>query len=1036
MNVRYHRERSGEADDAPATHLLKRSSSAMALQPHRVGSNVAMVGLVAGMVLLTMLTVGCAPDAPPGNGDDDTPTGGLLSQADQQTLRQAATDFKAMLADTGRDNARTAILEQLRHRDDISSVTLCEDGTTIMMQLADGAHVALDTLDHAELTRDPADDQSETPSEMPEPQPIEGESPATTSRAKNEVRMRFSASAMVETPSSRKAIVINTSHPNDPIYAYNIAEMKSLFIDQGWADGNVDLLMREDPDGITPEDVFKLGDYGVILLCGHGWPVTLPSGDWGHFFQIGDNADFEARLGTARAAEYDAWIAEGKMVICASNDPVTGDVIETVAIRSDLWGEQMDALPGSHVHLISCYSRHALEAFSSKGCRDFLGWSGQAGAIGARASMRQLIRNMTAEPPATDMQAYESLDPSYRTHTTSTGVSGLDLLTYFDRAFYLPTWATATLDAGTVPTGTDEITLEFVYDDPLRADVNETISPFDDTHEFEDILPGDMKFKLTARDSAGKLIGVGQQPMTLQVGPNDVDVKFCTTDLDITVNPYPDSGVTVATVEVEPAYVETDLGTIDAFSMSPTDTYEVDDLHSTDVTFTAIARDAAGALLAKSAETFELACDTDAIEIPFGWVTVQSDDLPPDTNVVKVQVTLDDPDLPAIDAFQYGPSDSVTLHGFKLGGLATFHATAENAVGQELQTGSVVHTVTAGENDVAINLFNYGIILEPDTSDVPPDGISACTITVTVRKLQPGDLLVPTGDPVEGKQIELDTTLGTFTTTVPVVTDTNGQAVVQLVSDTEGTAEVRAFNTEDLVEVPSPLEIRFAEQDYGVIFEAIPEAVFYEVGETPDEITLQATARYFLPGDSWPPTGNPVVGKEIEFSINNSAATIEGTNPAVTDANGQASVQLVAIREGGGRATAFIAADSKGNNVYYQFEERDPTAYPGTHRIEGACTPDQQAWGVSVYVDFEKAEPEPVMYHVFGYNFNDPDYYGTSLSVNVRPGDPSRIDAGSTIRYKITGAGGNGCDDDNVANYIDYETNRFAGAIWWITPIY
>ena len=989
--------------------------------------------LVAAVLILACAAVGCGSDggatavADAGDTGGEPPDGaGLYGDDEVAALHEVAARYLTLLAEQDADGARTALLAELAERDDIVEAVLLDDGATVLMQLPRGAWLGLDTYDHAALAADALENQSALSGDPPEPVDL---------GAAAKRRKRRSEAGLVRTPDARKALLLSTPHPDDPIAAYELSELVPLFRAAGWADEGIDVVERTTTEDLTPEDLFQLGDYGIILLYGHGGAGYFPGMTTvTHAVQCCDYRDFTAEVGAARVAEYEAWIAEGKMYLSASVDPATGASYESLSIRSDLWEEQVGTLPGSHVHFISCFSDAAAHVFTRNGAMDYLGWTHKAATGHAHAAMRSVLRAMLGETPSTDQEAYLALGDDEKQHAFYGPTSTLHLQTYMAWDSFLPAWAVVTLDGADVPPGTETITLDLEYAASALAEENESFAPFVDEHEFPDVLPGEAQFVVTARDAAGTVLGTGREDVTLHAGRNDVTVGFCRTRVEVSVHPVPETDVTVARVEIAPTYVIPDFGEIPAFEIGPDETHTLDDLAATAVTFAASALDDAGEVVASSAETFDLRCDTDVVEVPFGWVRLRSEEVTADTALVRVDITPEDPDLPVPAPVTYAPEGEAYVYGLRLGARVTFAGVAENAVGQELATRTVTHTVTAGENDVSLDFFQYGIILTADTYEVAPDGADSATVTATVRKWLPDDILAPTGDTVAGIAVEFDTSLGTLAGPNPGVTDGDGQCAVALSATDEGTATIHAFNEDDLVEA-TPIEIRFQARDYGVLLDLDPDVVVFDYGETPDPITATVTLRYFLPTDAGSPTGGPVAGKIVDLSDDAAAVTIDAPDPCTTGADGTIVATLSTERAAAGRLTVYIPDDVKGTSGIFRFVERDPASAPGWHDGSFQCL-DENSGGWSVWVEWDKVDPAPREYHVFGYNFYDDAYYGHSFDGNLALGDNYVTDMGATIRFQLTGGGGNSCDPDGLAEDLAWGLGRFSGAIWLVTPVY
>jgi len=110
---------------------------------------------------------------------------------------------------------------------------------------------------------------------------------------------------------------------------------------------------------------------------------------------------------------------------------------------------------------------------------------------------------------------------------------------------------------------------------------------------------------------------------------------------------------------------------------------------------------------------------------------------------------------------------------------------------------------------------------------------------------------------------------------------------------------------------------------YGIILSAEPAWAKPDGTAT---ATITAVVRTFQVGDTTVPTGPVVAGKAIAFSTD-SWATLVGTNPATTDAAGEASIQIKAATEGTATITAKIEEDDVMASTEVEFTEQEPKMY-------------------------------------------------------------------------------------------------------------
>ncbi|HUU84869.1 MAG TPA: invasin domain 3-containing protein [Phycisphaerae bacterium] len=799
-----------------------------------------------------ILIAGCGGNSgSPGTDQPDSDDHGgapLFSDEVVQTLRRARDDCRAKLESMDFDQARAELLLELGDEyPDITSATLAADGTTIFMEMEDGTLAALDTTDFSELWQG-IDSEIITQARTMPAFPTGHAEVALESQTATRHARAMAADFL--TPSSRKALLITAAGITDPIAVDTVEEARDALADHGWTSNDIDLLARtEAGTDLTPEDFFNLGSYGLIIMVGHGgWNYF--DGVPLHFLQCCSNVDYSPIVGDDRQAKYEQWKAEGKMILFMYADPILEADAEDIYLRSDLLEEQVGTLPASHVHILSCFSLAAHHAFTNNNAGDFWGWNHKGPALQGKDLIVAVLEGLLEEEPKTNVQVATALDAA-RTYLIGSIESRLTLRYWTASNFYLPGWVGLTVDTAAAPSGTHEIWIELAYTEPGLAGVGARELLVGSSHQFDDIVPAEARFKIIAVDSGGNTLASGQETVQLHAGLNELDLAFCTAQADFSVSEYPRAGVTVQSVAVEAVHSDPTVDPIPPFTLNPADTKTIEDFLVGELSVTSQAWDSGGTLVGISEQTFGLDCDENDLELCFGWVKVYSNELPLHTATVTVETSFADALLEVPNPVEYTPGSSAVIVGFRVGSEVTFTATAQNAAGQELRVETVNHVMTCGENELAIDFFDYDIILSASPTKVQANGFDTSLITATLKKMTEDDVLVPTGDPVAGKSVVFETNLGTFITGNPVVTGADGVATVELVSAVEGTATVRALVQEDLVE-SNTVEVQFGEDDEP----APPASDVLEVELFPkqanlcmnDELTISASVS--VPTDS------------------------------------------------------------------------------------------------------------------------------------------------------------------------------------------
>lgn len=105
---------------------------------------------------------------------------------------------------------------------------------------------------------------------------------------------------------------------------------------------------------------------------------------------------------------------------------------------------------------------------------------------------------------------------------------------------------------------------------------------------------------------------------------------------------------------------------------------------------------------------------------------------------------------------------------------------------------------------------------------------------------------------------------------------------------------------------------------YGITATAAPTRIAADGQETS---AITATLRFWRAGDTVTPSGDPVVGKSVQFST--TLGTLSGTNPAVSDASGQVSIQLTGSEPGPAKVVAYSESDHREGSVTVAIGDTD-----------------------------------------------------------------------------------------------------------------
>jgi len=193
----------------------------------------------------------------------------------------------------------------------------------------------------------------------------------------------------------------------------------------------------------------------------------------------------------------------------------------------------------------------------------------------------------------------------------------------------------------------------------------------------------------------------------------------------------------------------------------------------------------------------------------------------------KMKVNLDSPPSGTstykLDFYPYGTADKTTVSSgeeIEYDGVSPVNTiitiTADSSTGGALDSGVVLPSLISGENTLMeIKSWTaYGIILEADPTLVESDGLDTSKITATVKTFKEDDVVKPTGTDLACKEVEFITNLGSFNSESKILTDINGEATINLKSDKDGIATVRAIIGDEGIESYKTQNITFGEVPY------------------------------------------------------------------------------------------------------------------------------------------------------------------------------------------------------------------------------
>ncbi len=298
------------------------------------------------------------------------------------------------------------------------------------------------------------------------------------------------------------------------------------------------------------------------------------------------------------------------------------------------------------------------------------------------------------------------------------------------------------------------------------------------------------------------------------------------------------------------------------------------------------ALDASGQLLGTGTQNLTLSAGLNEIspETCTGSMTLVLGAHPEDGNntvdTLHAELTFTNPDNPAPSPIDVAPGDMAAWQGL-WSGPATLSVAGRNAQGVTLGTSTQRVDVVCGENPVPVCLG----WLKVSSRKFP---YNAATIRVTAAAGNgPNPLSLAPGGSANAYG---------FAT---------GQTVTLTAEAFDASDVPLGSQTRTLTLACGENEVVFDIVNYGIMLTASPDAL---KADGIQSAVVTATLREWTGGDTVEPTGDPVPGRLIQFIT--TLGTLAGTNPAVSDAGGQATVHLSSTVSGTARLHAGVDADS------------------------------------------------------------------------------------------------------------------------------
>jgi len=448
--------------------------------------------LVVGAILL----IGCSSEV-------------MLGEADKEIILTASEEYGSLKETMSPDEAREALVEKLTTEyEGIESAVLGEDGYTIFIEFSDGDFAGIDTFDQSELSTQPSG-YNYYPEHLLMPRiPQQSVSEETEEKI---------------IPQTNKVLILCPECYRGENVVKDPQEFVNYFKEFGWTDEDIVVKKTTTASSgeMVPEDLFNLGEYGIILFFAHG---TVENADEGEIFIQCCNAD-DALF--QNNPQYGEWKEQKKLIIVHST---LGNNFR-LDIRLDLLTEKMDTLPSSYVHLATCYGGYFFKLFCEKGAKTFLGWDRPI--LWSTAGENQLdMLKLMLNNNYYALWAYSD-DTIVRTWENDHGSILAQFLIYPDdvKYFYLPAWVNLTVTG--IPEGTSFIrTSVYDKDSNLLAEDDKEVLYGATQLQIEEVgglmlaPTEEVRVEAQAFDSSNQELDSGQATTTLNAGANLLQVHL------------------------------------------------------------------------------------------------------------------------------------------------------------------------------------------------------------------------------------------------------------------------------------------------------------------------------------------------------------------------------------------------------------------------------------------------------------------------------------------------------------------------------
>jgi hypothetical protein len=470
-------------------------------------------GLACILGIMLVFSFGCgggdsknpADSGDPGTGDPNIGDPGavwsnsvqFLSASQQKILADAEKTFYTLIKTSTRAAAREELVKQLKSTAGVKEAVLFKDGYTVCASFSDSTRGIINTIDYTELSKGINSIDYGTVKTIPK----------IGRTVSVPVGKRMADDPIA--PAKRKVLFLDIIEPDVPCVA-NIERLKTLFLSYGWEQSDLVVKTRSGrtDQSVTPEDMFRLGEYGVVVIYTHCAYGKVPGTGEFPYIKVGSAPSKT----DPNAEKYRDWYEQGQVL--PSSDGLY--------IRFDRLTTELDKMPNSIVYLCTNFGWQARSSFLSRSCGAVLAWDDVFSFADAFHGMLTLFTRMGGNTPATNVSSAFEDQQITKTRANSAGRTAKLQLQSNKSNLYLPAWAEVSVIPSSLPEETQKVEVGVQWQ---SKNLGGTVIDALNAGTAYDLFPGTLVF--TGKALKGdEIITKATKTVSLHAGKNAVSLSF------------------------------------------------------------------------------------------------------------------------------------------------------------------------------------------------------------------------------------------------------------------------------------------------------------------------------------------------------------------------------------------------------------------------------------------------------------------------------------------------------------------------------